>query len=181
MSIVLPPIATPFVDKNGKITQAWYQFLFQIQFFLTDGITNSNSTNSLVQSGTFVPVLTASTTNPAVTYTSQNGVWTRIGNMIQFHTELVINTIAGGTGNALLTLPIAVAVRDGTYTPHFATFTDGVDWGVGKQQLLAQGQNGLATMLFSVIANNAASTILNISGFAAGDTVEVSGSYETDQ
>jgi len=50
------------------------------------------------EEGTFTPAFIADTTNPTVTYTTQSGSYTRIGNTVTFAIALVVNTISGGTG-----------------------------------------------------------------------------------
>jgi len=50
------------------------------------------------EEGTFTPSFIADTTNPTVTYTTQSGKYTRIGNMVNFTIGLVVNTVSGGSG-----------------------------------------------------------------------------------
>lgn len=56
---------------------------------------------------TFSPTITNTGTAPTLTYTSQNGRYTRIGNRVITQVRVVLNTYAAGTGNTQISgLPI---------------------------------------------------------------------------
>jgi len=71
------------------------------------------------EEGTFTPVWTGSTTNPTVTYSTQTGQYTKIGNVVYFNLSLVTTAATGGSGNLVITgLPFS-ATRIGTIYPTF--------------------------------------------------------------
>lgn len=56
---------------------------------------------------TFTPTVTASTSNPTVTYTTQTGRYTRIGNRVYTTITLVLATYSAGTGDVQISgLPV---------------------------------------------------------------------------
>jgi len=126
--------------------------------------------------GTFTPTIDNSTGSPTVTYTSQIGRYTRIGNRVFVVIILVLNTYTAGTGNVQLkTLP---------YTSEATTSNIGV-------VTLATVTFGAAVLYYnSVVGNNA--TLVTIQGMrtglgglnldaagpAAGATIRISLSYE---
>jgi hypothetical protein len=85
-------------------------------------VVHSGSTSKLLsdyEQGTFTPVWTGSTTNPTVTYSTQTGQYTKIGNVVYFNLSLVTTAATGGSGNLVITgLPFS-ATRIGTIYPTF--------------------------------------------------------------
>ena len=58
---------------------------------------------SYVEAGTFTPTLKGGTTNPTTTYTTQTGVYTRIGNVVFVTVTLVTNNLSvAGSGFAYI-------------------------------------------------------------------------------
>ena len=57
---------------------------------------------------TYTPVLQAATTNPTVTYTTQDGQYLRIGNTIMGTALIVLNAVtSAGSGTLWVTMPVA--------------------------------------------------------------------------
>jgi hypothetical protein len=54
------------------------------------------------EEGSWTPTLIASGTNPTVTYTKQEGKYTKVGNKVTLEFDLRFSAHSGGTGNALL-------------------------------------------------------------------------------
>lgn len=128
--------------------------------------------------GTFSPTIDNSTGSPTVTYTTQVGRYTRIGNRVFVVMILVLNAYTAGTGNVQIkTLP---------YTSEATTNNNGI--GVVTMASVTFG----ASVLYynSVVASNA--TLVTIQGMrsaagglnldaagpAAGSTIRISLSYE---
>lgn len=66
----------------------------------------SNTLSNYVQ-GTFTPTIGNTGSAPTITYTTQLGRYTRIGNKVIANVRVVINTYAAGTGNTQIqSLPI---------------------------------------------------------------------------
>jgi hypothetical protein len=95
----------------GSDVQAYDGDLQAIAALSGNGVSNRTGENTWEQvpyeESTYNPVITGSTTNPTVTYTTQYGLYTRIGNLVTVNIYLDILTIAGGSGNCLISLPIA--------------------------------------------------------------------------
>ena len=72
------------------------------------------------EEGTWTPTVTATTTNPTFTYTNRNGVYTKIGNRVQFTCHLRLDITNAGAGTATITgLPFAPV-----------TYLDGISFGL---------------------------------------------------
>lgn len=54
------------------------------------------------EEGTWTPSYQGSTTNPTVTYTAQEGKYTKIGDTVHIWGRIVINTITGGSGYLII-------------------------------------------------------------------------------
>lgn len=50
------------------------------------------------EEGTWTPAFTGTTTNPTVTYTYQNGYYTKIGNLVYIYLILTTSSVSGGSG-----------------------------------------------------------------------------------
>ena len=63
------------------------------------------------EEGTFTPVFAGSSSNPSVTYSAQDGRYTKIGNRVYFSILLIITGVSSqGTGNILINgLPFSAA------------------------------------------------------------------------
>ena len=74
----------------------------------TNDVKTGIAFGSLADSGTFTPVLEGGTTAGSSTYTTQQGTYHRIGNLIHFSIDLVLATLSGGSGIAIISgLPFA--------------------------------------------------------------------------
>lgn len=103
--------------------------------------------------GTFTPAIISTGTDPTVTYTTQDGVYTRIGNVVFCKFFIAINTYSGGTGNLQISgLPFTsandtVGVRNGY-------ITQGMAWQGGYTcPTISIGQNGTIITLVEAGAN----------------------------
>jgi len=67
------------------------------------------------EEGTWTPVVTGTTTNPTIDYTTQEGVYTRVGRLVIATAFISINTASGGSGSCWISLPFAAAAS-ATYT-----------------------------------------------------------------
>jgi hypothetical protein len=62
------------------------------------GITSGATTLDHYEEGTFTPTLGGSTTDPTVTYASQEGVYTRVGNLVTVKFQVGTSANTGGAG-----------------------------------------------------------------------------------
>lgn len=60
------------------------------------------------EEGTFTPTYGGATTDPTITYSTQNGRYVKVGSLVQATVEIETSAVAGGSGNLLLAgLPFA--------------------------------------------------------------------------
>jgi len=142
------------------------------------GIAFANETLSTYDEGTWTPAITGSTTNPTVTYTTQVGKCTRIGNCVFYNFFIRVNTYSGGSGNVVVSLPFAAAgtSADGATA---AIYASGVDFGGTPASLVFQISPGAATGIFIAVQDNGTRQFLDVAGVAAGDDLQASGFYWT--
>lgn len=69
-----------------------------IDFSATPG-TGTSELFADYEEGTFTPTYTGSGSNPTVTYSTQSGVYTKVGRLVTYRIGLVTTTSSGGSGN----------------------------------------------------------------------------------
>ena len=67
------------------------------------------------EEGTWTPVITSSGTQPTISYTSQYGYYTKIGNVCKFQLHLDFNVTVAGTGELRCSSPFLAAILDGNW------------------------------------------------------------------
>lgn len=74
------------------------------------GATPKSTLNRFAQGQTWTPVITGSGSNPTITYGSQTGEYTWIGNVLFYRIVVTFGTpVSGGSGDVRVSLPQAVA------------------------------------------------------------------------
>lgn len=65
---------------------------------------SSSDPNTLddYEEGTWTPTFLGSTTNPTVTYSTQRGVYTKIGNTVHCNWQIVFSGLSGGSGYGMI-------------------------------------------------------------------------------
>jgi hypothetical protein len=123
------------------------------------------------EEGTFTPTVSADT----VTYTTQIGRYTKIGNKVFIDVFVHINTITPTSSySIILGLPFTSAA---TWYPALATKANGFSWGGSATMLTFQVQPSATTIGAAGAYNNGAFNDVNANGLAAGDWIAISGSY----
>lgn len=137
------------------------------------GINLGQASNlSVYEEGTWTLVITGSVSNPTITYTAQNGKYTRIGNILFYTGFLTINTISGGSGDVRVSLPVTVA------GPAYGIcLTSGVDLAATPSSLIFVANLGTQIGNVLTVHDNAGLAVVNISGLAAGDRLDITGFY----
>ena len=91
------------VDAGIQLGNNIYRFT---DLYLSGGVFlgGTGSSNKLddYEEGTFSPSFNGSSSNPSVTYTSQNGIYVKIGNMVYLSMGLNWSAFSGGSGNLRL-------------------------------------------------------------------------------
>lgn len=132
----------------------------------------ANTLSNYVQ-GTFTPTLVNSGTAPTVTYTTQVGRYTRIGNKVISNIRVVLNTYTAGTGNTqIASLPITSNnTANNNNVAHMqmqtVTFGASVIWYAGNlppnsTTMDIEGYRSATTELNLVAAGPAAGSIFGI-------------------
>jgi hypothetical protein len=136
------------------------------------GISLGNETLSTYDEGTWSPAITGSGGDPSVFYTTQLGRYTRIGDIVHYRVNIVINTISGGSGEARISLPITAQGNDSA-----SALLNNVDMPGTPISIVAYTRAANANFVIYSIQDNGAISALQVSGLAAGDIIAVSGSY----
>ena len=141
------------------------------------GITSLNLGNEnldFFSEGTWTPTIIAATTNPTVTYTTQQGWYMRIADTVLVNGYIVINTISGGSG----------AARWGSL-PYTPDNTDGPIYGAGYIGGVARPANN-PQISSHVVSNNigmrfhgesALGSPLDVTDLGNGDVLSIHVSY----
>jgi len=68
------------------------------------GVTSATASNLLddYEEGTWTPVFLGGGSNPTVSYSTQEGRYTKIGNLVYVQAYALVNTTSGGSGNLRL-------------------------------------------------------------------------------
>lgn len=128
-----------------------------------------------LDAGTWTVTLTASTTNPTVAYTTQEAHYTRIGRAVFFSFTMVINTIAGGTGDIRIGgFPL---VATSAIQPHCVVSVSGVDVPGTPISMYMQVLSSLSTAQMFAVNDDAAVSAWPIGNVANGDSISGAGFY----
>lgn len=151
--------------SDALVTQAQLEGLLRRLRLLEQRIGRTEVIERPGVSGTYTPTYLGATTAGATTYTTQDGFWTRVGNIIFFNGR-VIWTAATGTGSAIVSLPFT---SQNTTGMRYAinVFVTNVTFANGSVQATI-GPNAAVFSMASP-ATNAASTTLTVE--AAGDII----------
>ena len=138
-----------------------------------DGNTNKLQNYS---EGSWNPTLTGATGNPTVSYTTQSGSYTRIGDTIICRATVVINTLSGGSGDIRISLPFTTAndglSNTGSWSANGVDYTASVMW----VQVVAGPNLAYARLIEQ---NDAASgNSLDYPGIGTGDSFTFSLTYK---
>jgi hypothetical protein len=128
------------------------------------------------EEGTFTPSLSATGASPTITYSGQQGFYTKIGNVVRFSISIGISTYSGGSGNIQVQgLPFTSAASQ--YPRHFA-FTTGVSFPSGRTIPLVYNQPSSTIMYMIGLGDNVAESFFSVTNFAAGDSLAIIGTYQ---
>lgn len=127
--------------------------------------------------GTWTPTVTGSSVNPdTVTYTTQKGKYTRIGNTVNVRCTVVINSFTLGSGAGNLQISGLPFTADSDGADIFAVQMGGINWSAGSY-VVGQVQSSSTNVAFIENADNGANTVTPLSAAASGDQINFSGTY----
>lgn len=131
--------------------------------------------------GTWTPALQGQTTPGTYTYTTQYGVWRRVGDLVFVLGRFQINAVlSAGTGNALITgLPFPALATGGPGFGLNVAFIGVVNWSGAHVPHPRVLQNSTQIRLEEPV-DNGPPTILPVTAFAATSIIDVSGVYITE-
>lgn len=124
--------------------------------------------------GTWTPAITGSSSNPTISYTTQTGRYSRIGDIVFFDAYILIDTISGGSGDVRVSLPVVSAT--GLNIPG-NVHARGVDFAGSPIDVVCLVPTGSLFAVIDSVQDNATYARLQISGLAAGDDFSISGFY----
>jgi hypothetical protein len=174
-TITLPNATGTVVVTNGSGIAS----VNGIQFPATQVASANANTLDDYEEGTWTPVLQGGSTNPTISYGSQLGRYTKIGNMVNFVLFINVSSISGGSGNAQITLPFSATGGLGglDYTA-ISPWATGLNWaGVQLAPLVWENTNYIS---LTGITDNAAYLQTAINGtMGVGTEIRLSGTYIT--
>jgi hypothetical protein len=107
LSLTLPVVATTIGVGAATASASGAG----ITFPATQSASSDANTLDDYEEGTWTPTLTASSSNPTVSYQTQTGIYTRIGRTVTISGRLQITSKSGGSGDLRISgLPFANAV-----------------------------------------------------------------------
>jgi len=138
---------------------------------------SGSNTLSAYSTGTFTPTVDGGSGSPTITYTTQVGIYEKIGLKVIFNALITVNTISGGTGNCQIgalpftSLSTSNSVSTGPVSLGTITF--------GASVLYYQHQVQTNTTFSILTGVRSASTVLAlaIGGVAAASQFRWSGAY----
>ena len=129
------------------------------------------------EEGTWTPVYTAGTA-PTVSYNTQDGKYTKIGQTVAFNCRIATNSTSGGSGSVYITgLPFANSkISSGAVVSAYWTGESPMKYRIVSSGIFLYYR---ASLTGSDINNNTQTGDFNTSG-SGGNLVEVTGVYFTD-
>jgi hypothetical protein len=138
----------------------------------------SSDANTLddYEEGTFTPtIISAGGSNPTVTYGTQDGVYTKIGNRVCFNIYILIGTYSGGTGEIVVgNLPFTSSA---TYLQGISVGTSGVDIPAGRTSMTGYVPPSSTRISLLAWGDNVSWDNGATAWFAASDELMISGTY----
>jgi len=138
-----------------------------ISFPATQSASSDANTLDDYEEGTWTPTLQGSTTNPTVTYATQTGSYTKVGNMVTVFVRLQTSAVSGGSGTALIGgLPFAVnstGYRNGGAIGYFS----GVTLSAGNTQMGLSPDVGASTIRFVQSGSGIGASTILVGGIGA--------------
>lgn len=140
----------------------------------TDATVLENYTES-----TWTPEITPTTGSfTTLTYTTQTGKYTRIGNVVYYSAYIAINAFTIGTGSGSARFSLPVAVLNATAANATGTiFMSGVDLGASTRSLAFFPATNTTIGTIYETQDDGAVTTTQCSALAAGDTIAYAGFY----
>jgi hypothetical protein len=168
----------PFLEIKGTVTRK------EISFTEAGNTTPFADSTAVVtalntewfNTGVFLPAVAIGGSSSGITYSTQDGKYTRVGNVMHFSASVVLTSKGGGSGDVSLTLPFSANGPTTTFNVRLSNVSDFVR----SNSYDARVFNGGSTVVFSYGAvSGGATTSVPLQGSQLRDTsiIQVSGSY----
>jgi hypothetical protein len=162
-------------ETNGNVTVSTGNLVIGtsgkgIDFSATPG-TGTSELLADYEEGTFTPSYTGSTTNPTVAYSTQEGIYTKVGRLVTFKIILTTSSSSGGSGDLGVTgLPFAVSSGAGGSMQFSFAFAGAV------LQAIPSGSN---VVLYDTYAGttNSKPTVIALTGAGGSTFLQFVGQY----
>lgn len=122
--------------------------------------------------GTWTPAVDAST-SPTVTYTTQEGYYTQIGNTVFYSLYIDIATYSGGSGNIFISLPLTATAHRTVATVSYS----GVDLAATTTDVVFIPQASESYGFMIQAQDDGTTAGIDATALAAGDVLRISGFY----
>lgn len=142
------------------------------------GIAFANETLSTYDTGTWSPTIQSSAGAPTVTYTIQNGRYTRIGDLCFFAFFIRINTysVATASGETWVSLPFTASSTNAN-SHAFSVTSSNIDWPGTPIDIAGEVLAGTNVMRFFSHQDNTTRSHLPPANLAAADDIACTGFY----
>lgn len=125
--------------------------------------------STYITGGTFTPTITFGGASVGMTFSSQLGTYSRIGNIVTFHIFCQFTAVGSSTGNASIVLPFSPAQANICFAVYGQFFTSTTPpW--------IQQSSGV-NFMFQGFNSGGSGSVLTNSAFANGTQLVISGSY----
>lgn len=142
--------------------------------FLGSSKTINTTTQTNANGGTFTPALKFGGGSTGLTYSAQNGTYSRIGSLVQFEITLVLSAKGSSTGNATITgMPFA-AINSPTFPLYIAV---GVTAPAGTTYNIAQ-ITSTTLSLFGIVGGSGAAAFYTDASMSNTTQIFINGTYQ---
>ncbi len=137
----------------------------------------TNNTVITYEDGTFVATMYGASTTGTTSYTTQNGYYTRIGELVTIHADIVVTAMTG-TGNVTLGgIPFPIANLT-NYGP-IGDCTCSLTWPASTTQIVVMGIANTSTAIIAAFYSNHGLSDVQMANVAG--TIRYTLTYRTDK
>lgn len=133
---------------------------------------DASGTIGLNTDSTWTPTLKFGGGTTGITYTTQVGQYTQIGNTVTFSMFIVLSSKGSSSGNATITLPVAIRAGSNSYT--FDIYPENITY---SGQMKTSANSGASAMSFVSVASGGTGTVLTDTAFSNTSDFIITGSY----
>ena len=164
-------------DASFVMTQG-AQTIVGVKTFSSGVSFGSSTLANYVASGSFTPTLKGSSSNPTLTYTTQTGEYTRVGNVVFLTVLITTNSISvAGTGSAYIDVSGIGINSNASSTKRYMFAHRGVTYSHPASVTYVQGEMTAASTIYLSGAGSGASGDIDVSAIGNGDSIFLTGFY----